>query len=303
MLPASWICVVTLASAQVAGEEFATLPPIDDSAAVAPYDWNQTPPGFAGETFELPATRLTAAWLASGGADGFGVTDFDCNHTWLLGYDDLPPLTITPGLGLHLWSGPQGLDLPARVYDVYLDFSWRPIDAERWGLSLGITPGWYGDFERLDGDTFQLTGWMLGNYRMGPHWNVLGGLAYVRQLRSHLLPVGGLVWTPNEDTRLELIIPKPRLVRRFHTDETGSTYWYVAGQFGGGAWAVADDPATNVLVGYSDLRVLVGIEGFRLHGREWYLEAGYVFARDLSVDGDVAHSPADTFLLQASFAF
>lgn len=303
MLTASWICVVTLATAQVGGEEFARLPPIDESAAVDLSDWNEATPALAGEALELPATRLTAGWLAPGGANGFGVTDFDGNHTWLLGYDDLPPLSITPGLGLHLWAGPHELDLPARVYDVYLDFSWRPIDTERWGLSLGITPGWYGDFERLDGDTFQLTGWMLANYRLSPDWNLLGGLAYVRQLRSNLLPVGGLVWTPSDDTRLELVIPRPRLARRFQTDEYGSTWWYVAGQLGGGAWAVADDAATNVLVGYTDLRILAGIECFRFSGREWNLEVGYVFARDLSVDGRVVQSPADTVLLQASFAF
>src|SRR4029450_5605443 len=103
----------------------------------------------------LPATRLTMGWLAPGGTHAFGMTDLDCNHTVLFGYADPPPLSITPGLGLHLWSGPLELNLPARVYDVYFDFNWRPIDEERWGLSLGVTPGLYGDFKHLSGDTFQ----------------------------------------------------------------------------------------------------------------------------------------------------
>jgi hypothetical protein len=125
----------------------------------------------------------------------------------------------------------------------------------------------------------------------------------VRQLQSHLLPIGGLVWTPSDDTRLELVVPKPRLVRRYREDENGTAFWYVAGQLGGGAWAVADSPTANVLVSYSDLRLLVGIETFHVAGREWILETGYVFARHLTIDGNVAHSPSDSVVLQASVAF
>jgi hypothetical protein len=260
-------------------------------------------PALAAEEFALPATRLTMTWLSGATPHGFGMIDLDGNHTWLAGYDEQPPLAITPGLGLHLWSGPGQLDLPARVYDAYLDFNWRPLDGERWGLSAGLTPGWYGDFHRVDGKTFQLTGWMLANRRFGTQWNALGGIAYVRQLRSHLLPVGGVVWTPSEETRLELVIPKPRLVRRYWCDENGSAYWYVAGQLGGGAWAVADTPTQNVLVGYSDLRLLVGLESFHVNGREWNLEVGYAFSRRLSIDDGPALSVPDAVVLQASLGF
>jgi hypothetical protein len=231
------------------------------------------------------------------------MTDLDGNHTWLLGYEDLPALNITPGLGMHLWSGPRDLNLPARVYDAYVDFLWRPIDGPRSGLALGFTPGLYGDFVNLNGHTLQFTGWILGNYRFHTAWNAVGGLAYVRQLRSHWLPIGGIVWTPSEYTRVELLIPKPRVVQRFRSDEYGSAFWYLAGQLGGGAWAVADTPTTNVLVSYSDLRLLVGLESFHISGWEWNVEAGYVFSRHLAVDGSAAFAPHGTALVQASLAF
>jgi hypothetical protein len=260
-------------------------------------------PPVAAEEFSLPATRLTMTWLSGVAPRGFGMIDLDLNHTWLAGYDENPPLAITPGVGLHLWSGPGQLNLPARVYDAYLDFNWRPLDGERWGLSVGLTPGWYGDFQGVDGKTFQLTGWLLANRRFGTQWNALGGIAYVRQLRSHLLPVGGLVWTPTDDTRLELVIPKPRLVHRYWNDASGSAYWYVAGQLGGGAWAVADTPTQNVLVSYSDLRLLVGLESIRVNGREWNFEVGYAFARRLAIDRTAAQSVASAVVLQASVGF
>ncbi len=330
MLPASWTLIAALACAQTPGE-FAPPPAFAEMPVSFPAEWNAFPntsypaaagpttgypavtfaqptappplPAFASDELPLPATRFTSIWLPAWGNQGFGIIDSDCNHTFLFGYDEVPALNITPGAGMHFWSGPRDLDLPACVYDLYLDLNWRPIDGDRWGLSLGITPGFYGDYEHLDGDTFQLTGWLMGNLRLGPRWNVLGGIAYVRQLDSHLLPVGGVVWTPSDDSRLEFVIPKPRYVQRFRTDETGSSFWYVAGQLGGGTWAVADTPTENVLVGYTDLRLLVGIEGFHVSGREWNLEAGYVFARQLSVNGNAADTPADTIALQLSLAY
>jgi hypothetical protein len=184
-----------------------------------------------------------------------------------------------------------------------LDLNWRPFDGKRWGLSVGVTPGWYGDFHRFDGKIMQLTGWILADRKFGPHWNALGGIAYLRQMRSHLLPVGGLVWSPTDETRLELVIPKPRLVHRYWSDDGGSAFWYVAGQLGGGAWAVADTPTRNVLVGYSDLRLLVGLEVLRMHGWDWSLELGYVFARQLSIEEIATQRVPDTFVLQVSLGF
>jgi len=320
VVTAGWIGLTLLALSQ-SGDTFPLPSLVDEGPVTAAFERTQFPsavlesfvlptpsapppePAVASESLSLPATRLTAIWLAAGGAHGFGMTDLDCNHTWLLGYDDLPPLNITPGLGMHLWSGPRDLNLPAQVYDAYVDFLWRPLDGERGGISFGFTPGLYGDFARLDGHTFQCTGWTLANYRFNSAWNVLGGVAYVRQLRSHWLPVGGIVWSPNDDTRVELLIPKPRLVRRYRSDESGSAFWYLAGQLGGGALAVADTQTSNVLVSYSDLRLLVGLESFHVRGREWNVEMGYVFSRHLAINGDQAQSPRGTTLLQASLAF
>jgi hypothetical protein len=247
---------------------------------------------------------MTATWLAASGRNAFGTLDLDLNRTWLIPSGaEREPLSVTPGFGMHFWSGPQTLNLPPRVYDLYLDFAWQAWQDEQSGLAVGITPGFYGDFETLDSDTFQLTGYLMGNYRFSPEWNAVGGLAYVRQLQSHLLPVGGLVWTPDEDTQVDFLIPRPRFARRVRSDELGDVWWYVAGQFGGGAWAVADSPSRNVLVGYSDFRLLLGVQSFHVSGRELSWEIGYVFARDISINDVTVREPDNTFVLQGSLAY
>jgi hypothetical protein len=314
-----WACTVALFGQSPAAEETWRLPFVDDPAVatvaaespyfaplgLSPAIANATDEaGFDGGPLFVPPNRFTSTWLAPGGSQGFGNFDLDYNRTWYLGTGvERPPVAITPGFGMHFWSGPQALDLPARVYDLYLDISWRTIDHENGGFALGVTPGIYGDFARLDGDAFQLTGWGLANYHFDPHWNIVGGVAVVRQLNSKVLPIGGVIWTPNEETRLELMIPRPRIARRVWQQESGELWCYLAGQFGGGAWSVADTPTQNVLVSYSDLRLVLGVETINTPGYDLSLELGYVFARDISVNRTTVFSPDPTFLLQATIAF
>jgi hypothetical protein len=256
------------------------------------------------DAYGWPATAAALAWLPRLGGNGFGTTDFELNHTWQWRPgESANPVNVTPGGGLHFWSGPPGLDLPPRVYDLYLDISWRFLDRERWGLAGGITPGLYGDFVRFNGDTFQLTGWLLGDWRVTQCWTLVGGVAYVRQLRSHLLPVGGIIWQPNPDTRLELLVPRSRVARRVFQD-AGQDFWiYLSGLFGGGAWAVDDGLGGSALVQYSDIRLSLGVERATRGGSLLTCEVGYVFARDISVDGRSRVTPGDTFMLAVGGAF
>lgn len=253
---------------------------------------------------EGPETAISFGWLAGGGAAGFDTVDLDFCRSWLWTFgSSSEPVVITPGAGLHLWSGPIGLDLPPRVYDLYLDVSWRFFNREWWGIAGGITPGFYGDFVRMDGDVFQLTGWLLGDWTLSEQWSIVAGLAYVRQLDSQLVPVGGATWRPTPDSRFDFIFPRPRIARRLFQNDERDLWVYVAGVFGGGAWAVDDGAGANVLVQYSDLRLITGIEIARTSGRITTIELGYVFARDITVDSTSLASPGDTLLLQGAVAF
>jgi hypothetical protein len=256
-----------------------------------------------GTNDDVPATTLCATWLAPGGAAGFGNADFNLTRTLHWQPSEVyGPVLITPGCGLHLWSGPDTLDLPPRVYDLYVDLTWR-CDREFWGITAGITPGLYGDFVRLDGKAFQLTGWVLGDWTLSEQWSLVGGLAYVRQLQSHLLPIGGAIWRPSDDLRLDIIFPRPRVSWRWFQTPDHDVWLYLAGVFGGGAWSVDGGAQSNVLVQYSDLRLTLGTEIAHTGGKVAELEVGYVFSRDISVESTSLASPSATLLLQASIAY
>lgn len=242
--------------------------------------------------------------MSAHGADGFGLTELSLNRTWSFSWpDERKPFQITPGIGVHFLSGADSLNLPNAVYDVSLNLSWRVLELAHGGVSVGVTPGYYGDFRTISDETFQVTGWVTGDLQLGPHWSLVGGVAVVRQLQSSWLPVGGVIWSPTDDWQLEFLIPRPRIARRIHQTEERDVWGYVVGQFGGGSWAVDDGSGGNQLLSYSDLRLVAGLNVWRSSGREISCEIGYVFSRDLALAGYSMAAPDNTWVVQAVWVF
>ena len=251
------------------------------------------------------ARSLSSGWIPRGSSDGFGITDVMLTTSFApIYFDDLPALLITPGFGFHFWEPPAALELPSRVFDAYVDVSWRLPLTERLGFSAGVTPGVYGDFARENPQAFQLTGWGLLDLTLGDRWTLVGGAAVVRQLDLAVLPVGGLIYSPHETARLELLVPRARYAQRvLSTRRNGDVWLYAACQFGGGTWSVALPDDTATLVTYSDLRAVLGYEWFSSASAASVAEVGYVFARDISAYGVTQFVPNDAVMLQVSTVY
>jgi len=251
------------------------------------------------------ARSLSTTWIPKNAADGFGMTDVPLATSFApVWFDDLPALLVTPGFGFHFWQPPDALELPSTVFDAYVDVAWRTPINDRWGFGVGLTPGVYGDYQSYNPKAFQLTGWGLVDLRMNDALTLVAGAAVVRQLDMRVLPGGGLIWTPNEDNRVELLVPRSRIARKVRQFAGGGAAWsYLACQFGGGTWAVTLPDDTTALVTVSDLRAILGIEWFRSRTVAGVAEVGYVFARTVSANGTPEFNPNDSVMLQAGATF
>lgn len=295
-----WLLLgISLAEKEDALWQFGDTPSQPDGSLWAP----PTESSDKASVLALPATEFEFSYLSQLDEAGFGVNTVDVRHTTTMGYGEYPPLSITPGFAIHLWNGPQGLDLPARVYDLSVDFEWQPWSNETSSLLLGSTPGLYGDFESLDSKALQWSGWLAGTHQLNTNWLAMGGVAYVRQLDSNWLPIGGLIWTPNERTRLDILFPRPKITRLVRSTGQSTLSWYLTGHYDGGAWSIQDTPSSHVLVSYSDLRLLTGLEGVRANGSIWKLGFGYAFSRDISVERFSVATPSDALILDCGVFF
>ena len=253
---------------------------------------------------------FTGTWLPAAGGD-LGMSDLELGAT--LGFP-LPtresPLLISPYFATHFLDGPASPDLPARLYDASVQFRWlRPV-GERWTADLAVSPGVHSDFESGDSEMFRITGHGLGIYQWSPTMKLILGIVVLDRDDVSLLPAGGILWTPNDAWRLELMAPRPRVARRILPcyGDACNEYWaYVAGEFGGGSWSIQRASGAQDVVMVRDYRVILGIErksppgSGRLKGR---VEVGYVFAREVEYRSATPDfEPDDTLMLRIGASY
>ncbi len=245
---------------------------------------------------------------SNGGASRFGANEFEFSTTmqFPLGYQ-LAPLEVTPGFGLHLWDGPEGAaDIPGQTYDAWLDFAWNPVITPWFRAELAVRPGVYTDFNTFDSNSFRIKGKALAIFRTSPAWEIVGGIIYYDRFNIKLLPAGGLIWTPNADTRFEIYFPKPKLASRLTTWGNTEFWWYVGGEYGGDSWTIQRTTGADDGFDYEDLRAYLGVEflpASGLTGRRGFAEIGFVFDREIQYLSGQRFKPDDTIMFRAGITW
>lgn len=332
------VAALVLAAGLAAGAEpgVMPLPPVDDgflgrlrlAALGDPQDLSEpllpddvAPPGQPRQEFEPPAGRklppgakpgplqqaiFTTTALPRLGADGLGLTTLDTSLTIGLPAPTVDsPLLVTPGFGTTFVdevAGPGDPGLPAQLYESWLQVRWLSKLGRSLGVDLAVAPGWYSDFVNDSSQAFRLTGHGFGAWEAHADLRVVAGVIYLDRDDVNLLPAGGLLWTPADDRRFELIFPRPRLAWRVRETPRAAQWIYLAGEFGGNQWAVRRDSGADDVVVYHDYRLLAGWERRPAGlGANWRVEAGWVTGRlvEYYVTDTGDYRPSDTFLVRA----
>lgn len=224
-------------------------------------------------------------------------------------YNQQNPLLITPGFAMHFLSGPvtqapDYAEMPAQLYDAYLDATWRPQVTPYFGGELGIRAGVYSDFDHVTTDSLRFTGEGVGVLTLSPSLRLKAGVIYLDRLKVKLLPAGGLVWTPNPDVRFDILFPNPKISRRLTTWGTTDWWIYGRGEYGGGDWTIGHNGRTE-RVDYNDYRIALGLEFARRKGLNGLFEIGYSFQRELCYEYDdpAKFTPDSSVFLHAGLAY
>ncbi|MFM8893726.1 MAG: hypothetical protein ACKOTB_19315 [Planctomycetia bacterium] len=280
------------------------------------------PPGQPRQEFEPPAGRKLppgakpgvlqqALWsvteLPKLDADGLGLTTLEKTITLGLPCPTVEsPLLVTAGFVGTLTNAPAGADVPGELFEGYVQARWLKKLGDRFGVDLAVAPGWYSDFHNDSPEALRVTGHGFGAWEAHDNLRVVAGVIYLDRYDVGILPAGGLLGTPADDTRWELIFPRPRMAWRIAERPRASHWLYLAAEFGGNQWAVdsVTPPTTgqNQILVIRDYRLLAGWErkpaGLGLSGR---LELGWVTGRSVQyyrTDQPWLY-PSDTFLVRA----
>lgn len=274
------------------------------------------PEGGIWETVQRPIkflqeTRLRYTWIPPNGSKRLGLNEFETSASFAIPiiYDQAP-LIVTPGFGMHLLNGPitdapDFAELPPNVYDAFLDFSWRPQITPWLGANIGVRPGIFTDWNTFTTDSIRIPSRGLGVITITPNLQLIAGVVYLDRLDVKILPAGGIVWTPNPDTRWEILFPNPKLASRFRNIGNSEIWWYVAGEYGGGSWTYERTDSTSDQFDYNDIRVMLGLETVGGSRFRTFIEAGYLFERQIvyRVGPPSTYNLSDSFMLRGGLAF
>jgi hypothetical protein len=237
-----------------------------------------------------------------GSSNSLGIASFDIRGT--VEFPNWPGVFVAPQFGWHFLSGPRTTDLPARLYDASLEFSlWRPV-GDAWMLQFALAPSIFTDGDNTTSDALRTIGRFMAYYTLSPTSQLVGGFVYLDRQDVPALPAAGVVYTPREDLRYELLFPKPRIAWRQYDTADWQQWVYVTGELGGQSWAVERTSGANDIATYRDLRFVLGVERKLTEGATWYAEGGYVFARELEFQSNIGNrSLPDTAFLRLGASF
>lgn len=254
------------------------------------------------------STKLSATWLPAGDND-IGWTDFDLRMK--LAFPSLENLTVQPGFQLHFIDGPTRTDLPESLYGTQVELRWKQQVSRPFWFEVALTPGVYSDFEQSGGDAFRLKAQGLAFFAFSYETQVVAGLYYLDRFDINYLPIFGLIHSPREDIKLNLVFPAPKIAMRVWQGGLSGEWWaYLSGEFGGGSWAVERVPGVlpgrrrNDRIAYRDWRLMLGLERKTGDGTTMFLETGYVFQRQLEYrSGRGDFDPDDTAMLRVGVSY
>src|SRR5690606_25815413 len=168
---------------------------------------------------------------------------------------------------------------------------------------LAFMPAIFTDGENLGSDALRLQGRGVGYLAISEQTQFALGVTYLVRDDVPVLPIFGVLHKPRDDLNLEIVFPRPRILTRVAQQAYGETWGYLAGELGGGSWAIERQNGRDDIASYRDYRVLLGIEQRSTDDWTAAVEAGYVFGRELEyARGRGDYSPDNTLLLRLALS-
>jgi len=278
-------------------------------------DNRKTPEDYRSGAFQK--LSFVNTYLPRLGDNSFGTYDMELTSVWGLPCPTKDaPLVITPGVATHWLDGPAGLDIPPQLHDIYTEFRWLPKLGERFRADIAVQPGFYSDWDGSNVRAVRILGHGDGVFDWTPTFQLVLGCAYLDRPDIELLPIVGFIWKPDADVEYRLVFPTPKISWRLGSGcYTASinpppnvrdfdTWLYLAGELGGGTWAIRHSDGSSDLMSYSDIRVFLGLENRAIVGLGSQIEIGYVFHRYIHLTStDTNFDLGETLMVRAGLNY
>jgi hypothetical protein len=249
--------------------------------------------------------NFNALWVPDSGSRGLGMTELDLSAMFAL---PMPtpdsPLLLTPKFATTFFNRDNWDET---FHTTGLGMRWiRPIAKDKLTADLGFSVYYSGDFKVRAGKAMRFPAHAAGIWQFNPRTKIVFGVVYSdRRDGYNVFPMAGLIWTPNEDVSVELIVPRLRVAQRIRwfgsaAGDEQSDWIYSAFEFGSSSWGY--EPIDGRFE-YQDLRLLLGYERRTRWGMTLGLEAGYMFDRHMEMEHYGRDHMSDSVFLRLRSSF
>ena len=244
-------------------------------------------------------------WAPRSGNNGLGMTELDLSAMFALPMPTAEsPLLITPKFATTFFDLQGGNET---FYTTGLGLRWiRPLIKDKLTADLGVGVYYSGDFKADGSETIRVPAHLAGIWDFNPRTKIVFGVVYSDRLDNYsIFPMAGLIWTPNDDVSVELLIPRMRVAQRIRwfgsaAGEEQSDWLYTAFEFGNGSWGLQ---GIDGRIEYSDLRLALGYERRTRYGLTLGLEVGCMLDRKLTLEGIGSGYPSESVFLRVRSSF
>lgn len=250
----------------------------------------------------IPASREEVSW-----------SSFDLRHAFEV--PRYPGVKITPRFSWHLVDrapftqfAPYSFnftDISPELYDFAVDASLSLPIGDRWEIQGSIAPGMYTDFYNVSSEAFRLPFMAAAFYRWSPSVAFGAGVMYLdREDIIAAAILGVVLGQPEDNLRMELFFPRSKIGYRFKTTGEVEHWFYLAQDYiGGGSWAMEHAYGLKDVVSYRDQKLMLGYERMVTGERAAFIEAGYVYDRELQFKQLGYGKLSSTGVLRMGFIF
>jgi len=241
-----------------------------------------------GDWLGYNSTSGDTTWIAGSG-NSLGIVSLEAYPS--LNLDEEHSIAI--GTGFHFLNGPIVTDLPPRLFDLQMAYNARQYFDNRVILDYRLGVGIFSDFEGSARKGVRFPGHVVSYYEWHPWLVSVFGIESLDRDDVSVLPVVGAVWRPRDNLIVEAVFPKPKINLRLNSKYST----YIAGELGGGTWAIERANFVNDNATYRDLRLVWGLHDFE--DGDDSIELGWVFARRLEYRSSIGNfTPDDAFILR-----
>jgi len=193
-----------------------------------------------------------------------------------------PGLSFTFGHGFHFLDGPTASDLPPRLFEFSAGLHWFGEVTDGWWADLAYSAGVYTDFEDSTREGWRIPAHAVVTCELSPSIQPVVGVQYLDRHDWGLLPVAGVILRPDDEARIELVFPEPKAAWRVSSNDESEHWLSLAGQIGGGEWAIerAQTGLADVVT-YNAYQLVLALETAERDGTITSIDIGYVFERDI----------------------